>query len=325
MYCVDSISTRPIPEDDLLGSHSSVSSECELDLTQDHLGMSWRSGLVSGTSSRRVVINDTPQPLRLGDKKHRALYSSGRSQHSPPRSILRTPSVKAKIRTTQIASTKKEKARQVDILRVHSNMSNPKIDFPTRKAIQNPFPANTQYKYTMEAISQHDNETKLVSFLKQLVKEFENLAECLASAKEELSQAKIDQSPIAAVHNSLSESLGKLNLLFVNKILAKEEVDYPSIAETLKHIISHLIIVTQSISEQYWKLQEEAHSLDQEKRWLQLGKESLLQEQQELHHVFEVSKAQLLSEKVCSETLDTLRPDIFGLILQRLPSLRGKI
>ena len=293
--------------------------------------MSWHSRLVSGTSSRRVVINDTPQPLRPGDKKHRALYSSGRSQHSPPRSILRTPSVKAKSRITQIESTKKEKARQVDILRVHSNMSNPKIDFPTRKAIQNPFPANTQYKCTMEAISQHDSETKLVSFLKQLVKEFENLVECLESAKEELSLAKIDQSPIAVVHNSLSESLGKLNLLFVNKILAKEEVDYPSIAETLKHIISHLIIITQSISEQYWKLQEEAYSLGQDRRWLQLGKESLLQEQQELHHVFEVSKAQLLSEKVCiciqwdHYMTDTLRSSIFGLILQRLSSLRGKI
>ena len=260
--------------------------------------MSWRSGLVSGMSSRRVVINDTPQPLRPGDKKHRALYSSGRSQHSPPRGILRTPSVKAKSRTAQIASIQKEKSRQVDILRVHSSISNPKIDFPTRKTIQNPFPASTQYKCAMEAISQHNSETKLVSFLKQLVKEFENLVECLASAKEELSRAKIDQSPIAVVHNSLSESLGKLNLLFVNKVLAKEEVDYPSIAETLKHIISHLIIVAQSISEQYWKLQEEAHSLGQERRWLQLGKESLLQEQQELHHVFEVSKAQLLSEKV---------------------------
>ena len=263
--------------------------------------MSWRSGLVSGTSSRRVVINETPQPLRPGDKKHRALYSSGRSQHSPPRGILRTPSVKAKgSRTAHMGSTKKEKARQVDILRVHSNTSSSKIDFPTRKTIQNPFPINMQYKHTMEAIPQHDSETKILSFLKQLLKEFENLVECLASTKEELAQAEIDQSPISAIHDSLSESLGKLNLLINNKILAKEEVDYPSIAETLILIIGYVITATQSISEQYWKLQEEVHSLCQEKRWLQLGKESLLQEQQELHHVFEVSKARLLSEKVCN-------------------------
>ena len=134
IHCIDSISTRPIPEDDLLEGNSSISSECELNLTQDRLGMSWRSGLVSGMSSHRVIINDTPQPLKPGDKKHRALYS-GRSQHSPPRGILRTPSVKAKSRTTQRASTK-EKTRQVDILRVHSSISNPKIDFPTRKTIQ---------------------------------------------------------------------------------------------------------------------------------------------------------------------------------------------
>ena len=282
----------------MLESSSSSSSECDLSFTQDRLGMSWRSGLVSGTSSRRVVINETPQPLRPGDKKHRALYSSGRSQYSPPRGILRTPSVKAKGRTTHLGSTKKEMTRQVDILRVHSNTSSSKINFPTRKTIQNPFPVSTQYKHTMESVPLHDSETKLVSFLKQLLKEFENLVECLASTKDELFQAKIEQSPISAVHSSLSESLRKLNFVFNNKILANEEVDYPSIAETLKLIIGYLIMTTQSISEQYWKLQEEVHSLGQEKRWLQLGKESLLQEQQELHHVFEVSKAQLLSEKV---------------------------
>ena len=290
----------------MLESSSSCSSECDLSFaTQDRLGMSWRSGLVSGTSSRRVIINETPQPLGPGDKKHRALYSSGRGQHSPPRGILRTPSVKAKGHAAHMGSTKKEKARQVDVLKVHSNTSSSKIDFPTRKTIQNPFPANLQYKHTMEIIPQHDSEAKLISFLKQLLKEFENLVQCLASTKEELSQAEIDQSPISTVHNSLSESLGKLNLIINNKILAKEEVDYPSTAETLKLIIGYLIMTIQNISEQYWKLQEEVHCLGQEKRWLQLGKESLLQEQQELHHVFEVSKAQLLSEKViaCCEYL----------------------
>ena len=261
--------------------------------------MSWRSGLVSGTSSRRVVINDTPQPLRPENKKHRAIYSSGRNHHSPPRSILRTPSVKAKSRVTHMGSTKKEKAKQVDILRIHSNTSNSKIDFPARKAVPNPFPVNTHYNTTMmETIPQQNDEIKLVSFLKQLLKEFQNLIECLGSTKEEFSQAKIDQTSISTLYDSLSESLGNLILLVNNKILAEEEVDYPSIAETLKVIISYIIIAIQGLSEQYWKLQEEVHSVGQEKRWLQLGKESLLQEQQKLHHVLEVSKAQLLSEKV---------------------------
>ena len=295
-----SISARPIPEDDLSESDSSISSECELNITQDHLGMSWRSGLVSGTSSRRVVINDTPQSLRPGDKKHRALYSSGHDQHYPPRSILRIPSssVKAKHCTTHIGQNKKEKTKQVDILRVHSNTSNSKIDFPTRKLVQNPFPINTHYKYAMETAPQEDNETILVSFLEQLLREFQNLVECLASTREELLQAKIDQTPITTLHDSLVESVGELNLLMNNKILAKEEVDYPSIAETLKLTISYLIMAVQGLSEQYWKLQEEVHSVDQDKRWLQQSKESLLQEQQALHHVFEISKAQLLSEKV---------------------------
>ena len=261
--------------------------------------MSWRSGLVSGTSSRRVVINDTPQPLRPGDKKHRAIYSSGRSQHSPPRSILRTPIVKAKSRVAHMVSTKKEKAKQVDILRIHSNTSSSKIDFPTRKTVQNPFPVNMHYKSTtMESIPQQNDEIKLVSFLKQLLREFQNMVECLGSTREELSQAKIDQTSISTLHDSLSESLGNLTLLFNNKILAEEELDYPSIAETLQVITSYLIMAIQGLSEQYWKLQEEVYSVGQEKRWLQLGKESLLQEQQKLHHVLEISKAQLLSEKV---------------------------
>ena len=297
MLC--SISARPIPEDDLLESDSSSSSECELSFTQDRFGMSWRSGLVSGTSSRRVVINDTPQPLRPGDKKHRAIYSSGRSQHSPPRSILRTPSVKAKSRVAHTVSTKKEKAKQVDILRIHSNTSSSKIDFPTRKTVQNPFPVNMHYKSTtMESIPQQNDEIKLVSFLKQLLREFQNMVECLGSTREELSQAKIDQTSISTLHDSLSESLGNLTLLVNNKILAEEELDYPSIAETLQVITGYLIVAIQGLSEQYWKLQEEVYSVGQEKRWLQLGKESLLQEQQKLHHVLEISKAQLLSEKV---------------------------
>jgi len=278
-----------------LENDSSSSSECEL----DRLGMSWRSGLISGTSSRRVVINETPQPLRPGDRKHRALYSSGHpDQHSPPRSILRTPSVKAKAYVNQMTSNKKEKTKQIDILRVHSNMSNTKIDFPTRKTIQNPFPLNTHCTHTaMEAIQQ-DSGTKLVSFLKQLFKEFQNLVESIASAEEELSQAKIDQTSISTIHDSLTESLGELNLLINNKLLAKEEVDHPTIAEILKLIISYLIMTTQGLSEQCWKLQEEVYAVGQEKRWLQQGKESLFQEQQELHHAFEASKAQLLSEKV---------------------------
>ena len=137
---------------------------------QDRLGISWQSGLVSGTSSRRVVINDTPQPLRPGDRKHRAIYSSGNNQHSSPRSILRTPNVKTKSHVTHSVSNKKEKSRQVDILRVHSNTSSSKIDFPTRKTIENPFPISINTKHTMETIPQHDGETKLVSFLKQLLK-----------------------------------------------------------------------------------------------------------------------------------------------------------
>ena len=220
--------------------------------------MSWRSGLVSGTSSRRVVINDTPQPLRPGNKKHRAIYSSGRSQHSPPRSILRTPSVKAKSCVVHMVSSKKEKANQVDILRIHSNTSSSKIDFPTRKTVQNPFPTNMHYKSTtMESIPQQKDEIKLVSFLKQLLREFQNMVECLGSTKEELSQTKIDQMPISNLHDSLSESLGNLTLLVNNKILAEEEVDYPSIAETLQVITSYLIAAIQGLSEQYWKLQEE--------------------------------------------------------------------
>lgn len=300
MKHVYSISTRPIPEDDLLESDSSSSSECELSFTQDRFGMSWRSGLISGTSSRRVVINDTPQPLRPGDKKHRAIYSSGHNQYSPPRSILRTPSVnKAKSRVTHMGANKKEKTKQVDILRVHSNTSRSKTDFPTRKTIQNPFPANMQYKNTMETIPpQNCHEIKLVSFLKQLLREFQNLIECLASTKEELSKAEIDQTPISTVYDLLSESLGELNLLINNKILAKENVDFMSIAETLKLIISYIITTTQGLSEQYWKLQEEIHSVGQERRLLRQCKEALSQEQQELHHVLEVSKAQLLSEKV---------------------------
>ena len=282
----------------MLESDSSTSSECELSFIQDRLGTSWRSGLVSGTSSRRVVINDTPQPLRPGDKKHRAIYSSGHSQHSPPRGILRTPSVKAKSHVTHKGLTKKEKTRQVDILRIHSNTSSSKIDFPTRKTIENPFPININQKHAMDTIPLHDSETKLLSFLKQLLREFQNLVECLGSTKEELSQAKIEQTPISTMYDSLSESLGNLNLLVNNKILAEEVVDYSCIAETLRLIIGYLIMAAQSISEQYWKLQEEVHSVGQERRWLKLGKESLLKEQQELHHVLEISKAQLLSEKV---------------------------
>ena len=112
------ISSRAIPEDSLLETDSDISSESdELNLTQDYLGLSWRSGITSGISSRRVVINETPQPLAPA---HRVLYSSG--HHSPPRSILRTPSVKTPRRVHHSdGANQRGKAKQVDILRIESN------------------------------------------------------------------------------------------------------------------------------------------------------------------------------------------------------------
>ncbi len=93
-----SVSGRPIPEEDVLGSASGSSSSS---LDNDHafayppdlLGTSWGSYLFSvpttaARSSRKVVINPAPQPLKLPP------VSAPSNEQSPKRSILRTPTVK---------------------------------------------------------------------------------------------------------------------------------------------------------------------------------------------------------------------------------------
>ena len=283
---VYSLSTRSIPEDDLLETDSDISSECdELNLTQDYLGLSWRSGITSGNSSRRVVINETPQPL---GPAHRVLYSSG--HHSPPRSILRTPSVKtARHVHHSDGKNQRGKAKQVDILRIESSLSNARLDYPTRKPIQNPFPK--YYSSTMETVPQ---QTKPFSYLQQLLRELQNLLESLKSVKNDLSQVKVDHRPISSLHESLSASLQELEKVLTDK----EEMEYSTIGETLKLIISYLIMTTQGLSDQCWRVQEEVHDFKKEKKLLQKRKEALLKEQQEVHHVLEISKKQIASEKV---------------------------
>ena len=96
-----SVSGQPIPEDDVLewaAGSSSTSLEDQEDsfkYPQDLLGTSWGSYLQSvpptaGQSSRRVVINVTPQTTQT---KFSPLSSPSAVQ-SPTRSILRTPLVK---------------------------------------------------------------------------------------------------------------------------------------------------------------------------------------------------------------------------------------
>ena len=289
-----SVSSKPIPENGLLETDSDISSECdELNLTQDYLGLSWRSGITSGNSSRRVVINETPQPL---GPAHRVLYSSG--HHSPPRSILRTPSVKTSRRVHHSeAATQQGKAKQVDILRIESKLSNIRPDYPTRKPVQNPFPK--YYQSTMETVPQ---QTKPSSYLQQLLRELQNLLESLTSAENDLSQINIDHTPISSLHESLSTSLQELEQVLGQKS-DDQDMEYSTIGETLKLIISYLIMTIQGLSDQCWKVQEEVHDLKKQKKLLQKGKESLLKEQQELHHVFEISKAQMTSEKVSGKIL----------------------
>jgi len=273
----------------MLETDSDISSECdELNLTHaDYLGLSWRSGITSGNSSRRVVINETPQPL---GPAHRAIYSSG--HHSPPRSILRTPSVKTSSRHPHHseAAAQRGKAKHVDILRIESKLSIVRPDYPTRKPVQNPFP-KIYYPSTMETVAQ---QTKPSLYLHQLLRELQNLLDSLTSAKDDLSQLNIDHMPISSLCDSLSVSLQEL----LDQQSDKQNMEYCTIGETLKLITNYLIMTTQGLSDQCWRVQEEADNMRKEKKLIQKGKEALLKEQQELHHVFEISKAQMTSEKV---------------------------
>lgn len=96
-----SVSGRPIPEDDVLewaaGSSSTSLDEQEesFKYPQDLLGTSWGSYLHSlpptaGQSSRRVVINTTPQTVQTKLPP----LSTPSAVQSPTRGILRTPLVK---------------------------------------------------------------------------------------------------------------------------------------------------------------------------------------------------------------------------------------
>ena len=276
----------------MLETDSDISSEYdELNLTQDYLGLSWRSGITSGNSSRRVVINETPQPL---GPAHRVLHSSG--HHSAPRSILRTPSVKTSSRHVHHseAATQQGKAKHVDILRVESKLSNVRPDYPTRKPVQNPFP--NYYPSTLDTVP---HQTKPSSYLQQLLRELQNLLDSLTSAKDDLSLVNIDHTPISSLHDSLSASFQELEQV-LDQHSDERSMEYSTIGKALKLVISYLIMTTQGLSDQCYRVQEKVHEMKKEKKLLQKGKESLLKEQQELHHVFEISKAQMTCEKVSS-------------------------
>jgi len=146
----------------------------------------------------------------------------------------------------------------------------------------------------METVPQ---QSKPSSYLQQLLRELQNLLESLTSAKSDLSQVKVDNTPISSLHESLSTSLQELGKV-LDQQSSEQEMEYSTIGETLKLIISYLIMTTQGLSDQCWRMQEEIHDLGKGKKLLQKRKELLLKEQQELNHVFEISKAQMISEKV---------------------------
>ncbi len=90
------LSGNPIPEEDTLGSASesscsSLGNDHPFTYPPDLLGTSWGSYLFSvpptaARSSRKVVINATPQTLKLPP-----ISAPSTDQESPKRSILRTP------------------------------------------------------------------------------------------------------------------------------------------------------------------------------------------------------------------------------------------
>lgn len=262
-----SLSGRPIPEEDTLGSASGSSSSS---LDNDHsfaypadlLGTSWGSYLFSGPptaarSSRKVVINATPQPLKLPP-----ISAPSLDQTSPKRSILRTPGVK------------------------EGGTAGGKV--PLRLTAR-------PDAHEAAAGEQECGQDQPHPLLRGL----QSLANAVAGVKEKLSYSGVDTTPLATLCEGLASSQHELRQTLEHSRFGE---DSGVGAGVLRLAFTCLEAALQRLAEQGEKLKEKADFLQKTGKQLNRTQKELLKEQQELQETVERASAHLSAEKVTTET-----------------------
>ena len=254
------ISSRPIPEDDVLDSYGTDSSsgsslldernDSSLGYPPDLLGVSWGSYLHSvpptaGRSSRKVVINATPQPLETKLPP----ISAASVEQSPTRSILRTPVVK-EAGTVLVRPPKREE-------KVSGERSEPHPLFVELHALINE----------------------------------------VASSKEKMGEYGIDITPLSSLCETLVTSQNEMKET-VDQLVAVGSADSERLVATLRVVIQYLKALLQSLLEQGKKLQDQATFLQQTGRQMSKSQQSFMTEQEELQHAMERARAELAIERV---------------------------